>query len=246
MTAIEYSLFHRFMACSISAVFLGIASQSAQADGLAVDKIYAPYVNALEKELEYRISRAQGGLQAPNGIIIQRLGFGAAISDTLALEAYVIGRGDDDASSFSGYELEARWQLTEQGEYPVDWGVIIEYENSSDSDVEELATKLIALREWGSYIFTGNAGLIYENSEATGAEFETSLSVQARYRYKPFLEPALEFYAAEGYRGIGPALVGMTRLSTTDSIRWELGSVIGLNESSADYTLRLMLEYEFY
>jgi len=246
MTHVESSRICKLITCSLSAGLLLSASLPVLADGLAVDKIYPPYVNALEKELEYRVSRAQGGLQAPNGVIIQRLGFGAAISDTLALEAYVIGRGDDDASSFSGYELEARWQLTEQGEYPVDWGVIVEYENSRDSDVEELATKLIALREWGSYIFTGNAGLIYEDSEATGAEFETSFSVQARYRYKAFLEPALEFYAAEDYRGIGPALVGMTRLSTTDSIRWELGSVIGLNESSADYTLRLMLEYEFY
>ena len=216
------------------------------ADGLAVDKIYAPYVNVLEKELEYRVSRAQGGVQAPNGIVIQRLGFGAAVSDTLALEAYVIGRGDDDAASFSGYELEARWQLTEQGEYAIDWGVLLEYENSRDSDVEELATKIIALREWHSYIFTANAGLLYEDSEVNGDEFETSFSAQARYRYKPYLEPALEFYAAEDYRGIGPALVGMTRLSSTKSIRWELGSVLGLNESSADYTLRLKLEYEFY
>ena len=225
---------------------LSLLSSSVLADGLAVDKIYAPYVNRLEKELEYRVSRAEGGVQAPDGVLIQRLGFGTAVSDTLALEAYIIGRGDDDASSFSGYELEARWQLTEQGEYPVDWGVILEYENSRDSDVEELATKLIALREWSSYIFTANAGLIYEDSQVTGDEFETSFSLQARYRYEAYLEPALEFYAAEDYRGIGPALVGLVRLNTTNSLRWELGSVIGLNESSADYTVRLKLEYEFY
>tara|TARA_R110001583_G_scaffold5249_7_gene28660 strand:- start:941 stop:1672 length:732 start_codon:yes stop_codon:yes gene_type:complete len=216
------------------------------ADGLAVDKIYAPYVNLLEKEVEYRISRAEGGVQAPDGVLIQRLGFGAAVSDTLALEAYIIGRGDDDAASFSGYELEARWQLTEQGEYPVDWGVLLEYENSRDSDVEEVAVKLLALREWRSCIFTANGGLIYEDSQVTGDEFETSFSVQARYRYRAYLEPALEFYAAEDYRGIGPVLAGMTRLSTTDSVRWEIGSIVGLNESSADYTVRFKLEYEFY
>jgi hypothetical protein len=227
-------------------LLLSIFSASLQADGLAVDKIYAPYVNLLEKEVEYRVSRAEGGLQAPDGVLIQRLGFGAAVSDTLALEAYIIGRGDDDAASFSGYELEARWQRTEQGEYPLDWGVLLEYENSRDSDVEEVAVKLLALREWRSYIFTANGGLIYEDSEVTGDEFESSFSLQARYRYQAYLEPALEFYAAEDYRGIGPVLLGMARLSTTDSIRWELGGIFGLNESSADYTLRLLLEYEFY
>lgn len=235
-----------FAVSALRFLTLSLLSSVGLADGLAVDKIYAPYVNLLEKELEYRVSRAQGGIQAPNGVVIQRLGFGAAVSDTLALEAYFIGRGDDDAASFSGYELEARWQLTEQGEYSVDWGVLLEYEKSRDSDVEELVTKLIALRDQGSYILTANAGLIYEDSEVTGAEFETSFSAQARYRFKPYLEPALEFYAAEDYRGVGPALLGMMRLSTTDSLRWELGSLIGLNESSADVTLRLKLEYEFY
>jgi hypothetical protein len=216
------------------------------ADGLAVDKIYAPYVHRFEKELEYRVSRAQGGLQAPNGVVVQRFGFASALSDNFALEGYLVGRGDDDASSLSGYELEARWQLSEQGEYHLDWGAALEYERSRDDDVEEFAAKLIALREWNRYVFTANGSLIYENSEITGKEYETSFSLQARYRYRQSVEPALELYLAQDYRGIGPALVGYFRLAVKNSLRWELGSVMGLDETSADFTLRFMLEYEFY
>lgn len=218
----------------------------AQADGLSVDKIYAPYVNSLEKELEYRLSKAEGGLQAPDGFIIQRFGFGAALNDRIALEAYFSAQGQDDADRLSGYELEARWQITEQGEYAVDWGAIVEYEHSRDSNVEEFAGKIVALKEWGAYVATANASLIYESSQSTGDEFETALSLQARYRYRPMLEPALAFYAAEDYRGIGPVLVGAIRLQAANSLRWEMGTVFGLDEDSADYTFRLMLEYEFY
>jgi hypothetical protein len=216
------------------------------ADGLAVDRIYEPYVNLLEKELEYRLSQAEGGLQAPDGFIIQRLGFGGALNDNLALEVYLTAQGQDDAHRLSGYELEARWQITEQGEYAADWGALVEYEHSRDSDVEELAGTLIALKEWGSIVGTMNASIIYESSESTGDEFETALALQARYRYRPMLEPALEFYAAEDYRGIGPVLVGSMRLKDANSLRWEVGTVFGLDKSSASYTFRLILEYEFY
>ncbi|WP_339676921.1 hypothetical protein [uncultured Zhongshania sp.] len=227
------------------AAVVGLASFS-RADGLPVDKIYAPYVNSLEKEFEYRLSQAEGGLQAPDGFIIQRFGFGAAISDSIALEAYLIAQGQDDADRLSAYEFEARWQITEQGEFTLDWGAIVEYEHSRDGNVEELAGKIIVLKEWGGFVGTANASIIYESSETTGDEFETALSLQARFRYRPMLEPALEFYAAEDYRGIGPVLVGAARLSGANSLRWEVGTVFGLDEDSADYSFRLMLEYEFY
>jgi hypothetical protein len=223
----------------------GITSH-AYADGLSVDKIYDPYVNELEKELEYRLSKAEGGLQAPDGFIIHRLGFGTALNDSFAVEAYINAQGTDDADRLSAYELELRWQLTEQGEYDVDWGAIFEFEHSRDYNVEELVAKLVALKEWGNYVTTANASLIYESSEKTGDEFETALSIQARYRYRSILEPAVEFYASEDYRGIGPVLVGSMRLAGANSLRWETGTIFGVDSDSADYTFRLMLEYEFY
>ena len=217
-----------------------------KADCLAVDRIYAPYVNSLEKELEYRISSAEGGSGASSDYIIQRLGFGAAVNDSIALEAYLSAEGEGDAKRLSGYELELRWQLSEQGEYAVDWGAVFEYERSRDSKLEEIAGKLVALKEWGAMVTTANASLIYESSDVTGEEFETALSLQARYRYRPMLEPALEFYAAEDYRGMGPVLVGAIRLAAANSLRWEVGTIFGLDDQSADYVFRLMLEYEFY
>ncbi|CAA0117916.1 hypothetical protein [Zhongshania aliphaticivorans] len=227
------------------AIYISLVSL-VKADGLAVDRIYAPYVNSLEKELEYRISSAEVGSGASNDYIVQRFGFGAAVNDSIALEAYVSAEGEGDANRLSGYELELRWQLSEQGEYAVDWGAVFEYEHSRDSKIEELAGKLVVLKEWGAMVTTANASLIYESSESTGEEFETALSLQARYRYRPMLEPALEFYAAEDYRGMGPVLVGAIRLAAANSLRWEVGTVFGLDEDSADYTFRLMLEYEFY
>ncbi len=220
-------------------------SQGSLADGLAVDRVYEPYVNPLEKELEYRLVQVNESESGREKDAIQRLGFSAAVTERLALEAYVIA-DDYGESTIDAYELEARYQLTEQGEYAVDWGLLFEYERERSGGGNELAGSVLMASQWKKIQTTANVSLIYEKAKDGMREFDTNLSVQAKYMFRRYLEPALEFYAGENYRGIGPVLIGTLRLAGANSLRWELGGIIGLDNDSEDEALRFLLEYEFY
>jgi hypothetical protein len=209
------------------------------ADGSAVDKVYAPYVQPLEKELEWRLTDA-------DGVQKQRLGYGQSVTDKLFVEAYLIGEDTaDNELRLEAYELEALWQLTEQGEYPFDWGVIAEFEWQRDNGDWEAATALITSRTWGRWVATSNLWVKYEWQADGDKEFETALALQGRYRLVSWFEPALEFYAGENTRAFGPVAMGDLRLQPGKKLHWELGVLTGLNSQTADVTWRALLELEF-
>lgn len=216
-----------------------LCSGAALADGTVVDTVYDPYVNALENEVEYRLVRTQGGRN------LHRLGVAASLTDRLAVEVYGLSE-DSRMGRLDGGELEFKYQLTEQGEYFADVGVLAEYEYEEANQNNEGSLTLLAASAWGAHVSTANLSLGYENRGDFADEWETSLSLQTRYRLRQWLEPGVEFYAGEDYRGIGPVMVGSARLGTAKSLRWEIGAIAGLTDDSADYTLRLSLEYEFY
>ena len=56
-----------------------------------------------------------------DGKQVQRLGIGKSLTDRLFIEGYLIGE-DNQNNDFrlQAFEVEALWQLTEQGEYDID------------------------------------------------------------------------------------------------------------------------------
>ena len=223
----------------LSLPILLMTSVSALADGSAVDKVYQPYVQPMERELEWRLTDADGEQT-------QRLGYGQSVNDRLFIEGYLIGEDEgNNELRLEAYELEALWQLTEQGEYNYDWGLITEFEWQRDSDDWEVATGLITSREWGRWVATSNLWLKYEWQEDGNKEFETALALQGRYRLASWFEPAVEFYAGEDTRALGPVALGDIRLQPGQKLHWELGALTGLNSKTADITWRAALELEF-
>ncbi len=221
-------------------------SQGAYADGSVIDKIYHPYVDTLENELEFRsvFQDEQSGLSNPREI--HRLALGRSIGESLFGEVYLIG-SKSRAGSFDleAYEFELKWQLTEQGEYSADWGMVFEFEREIDSDVSEVAAGLIAEKEFGRFSGAANLFLIREWGNDIENEYETSFSLQARYRYSRSFEPAIEFYTGQDTTGIGPAAMGNLALGTRKSLNWEAGLIFGSDDTSPDQTFRFLLEYEF-
>ncbi len=142
-------------------------------------------------------------------------------------------------------EVELLWQMSEQGEYAVDYGLLFELEKERDVGTWEYSTTLLLEKEIGRYSATANLGLIYEWGDEIDNEWETALALQGRYRYSPRFEPALEFYMAEDTLGLGPVLTGVERLGLMKALRWEAGIILGMDKDTADYTLRGVLEYEF-
>ena len=118
------------------ATFGGVAASLipvlAIADGLVVDRIYDPYVQPMETEFEWRsIIQSDDELGDPQK---HSFGVGRGLSDRWATELYVIGtKTNGDSISVDAFELEAKWQLTEQGEFAVDWGSLVISRRSSAS-----------------------------------------------------------------------------------------------------------------
>jgi hypothetical protein len=223
---------------SYLAVLLTALPLASYADGVAVDKVYHPYVQALEREVEWRMISADGEQK-------HRIGYGESISGRLFAEAYLIGeQNDSNDLKAEAIEFELKWQLSEQGEYDVDWGLITELEYEYNEDAWEVATGLILEKQWGRWVGTANGWLIYEHSDLS-SEFETALALQSRYRYSRYLEPAIEFYAGQNTRSLGPVLMGDWRFGTGKNLHWEAGVVFGLDHNSPDNTWRFLTEYEF-
>ena len=208
------------------------------ADNLAIDKVYHPYVQAMEKEVEWR-------LVAADGDHLQRLGIGRALTDRIFVEGYLIAAEEGDTFRLQGYELETRLQLTEQGEYAIDWGLLLELEKAHEEDEYELATAFLMEKQWGRWVGAANLWLEYEWGDAVKDEFETATALQARYRLSPEFEPAVEFYGGENPRALGPVAMGDIRFAAGKKLHWETGVLLGLSKKTPDATLRVLAEYEF-
>lgn len=230
-----------------SVLVVALASATCvQADGVVIDKIYHPYVDALESELEYRalVQDEQHGISTQAQI--HQLSFGRALGSRMFAEVYAIGEKPRAGGfNFGAWEAELKWQLTEQGEYAVDWGLLVEYENERRVDIEEFSVTLLAEKEWGNWSGAANFHVINEWGDDIDPEVETVLALQTRYRYSRLFEPGLEFYAGQNTRGIGPVLQGTFTTGIRKAVHWETGVIFGMDNDSADQTWRFLLEYEF-
>lgn len=225
-------------------IALTLMSNTLLADGIKIDKIYNPYVNQLENELEYRLLA-----QKDSDKIEQRrhkIGYGRSLTDRFFAEIYAIGI-DSNIQSFDleAVEAEFKWQLTEQGEFPADWGLMFELEREFGESIWEYSTTLISVYEYQRWVATGNLTLTYEWGSDINNEWESQFSGQIRYRQKSLFEPAIELYVAQNTLAAGPVITGHTRLSAGKRIAWELGLILGLNDKSDDQSWKMNIEYEF-
>lgn len=234
-------------------LFISIISASAlqisipvYADGNSVDKVYHPYVLPMETEIELRSISQHDDDAALDDQQVHRLGIGASFIEYWFTEIYLIG---DNASTenfeINAVEIEAKVQLTEQGEYSADWGLLFELERNYKSDTLEFAAGLLIEKEWGRWNGALNAFLEYEQRPSLRNEIETILAMQLRYRYSRLFEPALELYNNQDTLAIGPVIMGNIRLGIAKKFHWEFGVILGLDNRTPDQTVRALLEYEF-
>jgi hypothetical protein len=198
------------------------------ADGSTIDKVYHPYVQPEEREIEFRAIIENNGDRPSGDERVYRLGYGQSFNDYC-----------------EAYELEALWQITEQGEFFADWGMLFELEKERSEDVLEFSAALLVETEWRRWTGTANLYGIYEFGDDIDNEFETALALQTRYRYSRELEPAVELYMGQDTRGLGPVMMGSWPLGGRRQLRWEGGLIFGLDSDTPDQTFRVLLEYEF-
>jgi len=231
---------------AVTIAFGMLALHGAWADGVVIDKIYHPYVQPLEQEFEWRATMQDHQPGVADDLAVYRFAYARSLGEKWFGEVYLVGQRSD-ASSFDvdAYEVEALRQLTEQGEYWADWGVVFELEKERGLDAWEFAAGVLAEKEWGRWSGAANLFAIQEWGSDVRDELETRLGLQARYRYSPAFEPAIELYSGEDTRGIGPVAMGLVRFGGKRQLRWEAGAIFGVDNQSPDTTLRFLLEFEF-
>ena len=216
------------------------------ADGLVIDKVYHPYVDALERELEYRVVLPDEEDEFATPSQLHRLSLGTALGSKVFTELNLIGEKERGGGfAIEAWELETKWQLTEQGEYAADFGLLFEYEMQRHGRGQEVKLGLLTEKEWGPWSGAANLHLINEWGGPNGSEFETAFSVQIRRRGLPLFEPGIELYAGQGTRAAGPVIQGTVITGVRRSLHWEAGVIFGLDEASAPNTWRFLFEYEF-
>lgn len=225
---------------------LVLCSGQSLADGIVIDKVYHPYVQPLEQELEWRMIYQDEQPSAEDNLWVYQLAYGRSLNDRWFVEAYLVGeKSDEESFGIEAYELEAKWQLTEQGEFWADFGLLFELEKEANEDVWEFGTALLLEKEWGKWSAAANFWVLNEWGSDINDELETSLNLQARYRYSQAFEPAIEFYSGQDARGLGPAFMGQVKMGNRQRLRWEAGVIFGLDSTSPNRTLRFLLEFEF-
>lgn len=235
----------KFARRSIAAVTL-CAVSGAQADGLVIDKIYHPYVDALEQEFEYRLVVPDEEDEFPTPAQLHRISLGTSLGAKVFTELNLIGEKERGAGfTMEAWELETKWQLTEQGEYVADFGLLFEYESMRHGGGREVKLGFLTEKEWGNWSGAANLHLINEWGGVRGSEFETAFAAQLRRRGSPLFEPGVELYAGQGTRAAGPVVQGTAITGTRRSLHWEAGVIFALDEGSSPSTWRFLLEYEF-
>jgi len=214
---------------------------SASAD---IGRVYHPYIEQNEREIEYGQMVYDLGEEQR---YLNQLGFGYAWSERFFTDVYVLSETvNHDGHEEKGYELEAKWQLTEQGEYWADWGFMLEAGTMRDENEHELAAGLLFEKELENRVIVAlNTFVEYEFGNDVDNELETALRSQLRHRFSPAIEPALEIYLDDKDYAAGPALMGMQRLGAGKRLKWECGWMLGLDQETPNNTLRALVEFEF-
>ncbi len=214
------------------------------ADGSAIGQIYAPYVQPLERELEllWLDENRKGGVIPSNSL--SKLGFGTSLFAGVYTEISMASI-EIDGEQTQQVELEGIWQVTEQGEYSSDWGMLLEAETNLDSDISEFSVGVLNQKDWGKISLLTNVVASYEWGEDIVSEFETRLGMQARYRLRPTFEPMIEFFQGQDTTALGVGAGGLIKLSPGRQLRWGVSALKGLNPELED-AIKLELEYEFF
>lgn len=226
----------------------------------ASHRIYSPYVEKGEFEFEVRshyTNDVDATLDNEQKHIFE-LGYG--VTDHWATA--ILGEFKRSAAGTDTRHEASAWeniiQMSEQGEYWLDYGLYLEYEKAaSDSDADKVETKLLLEKPVGMLTHTANVILGREvgANRSGGTEFE--LAWRTRYRFMPILEPGIEVYWEAGELGnlapanqqtlnLGPVLSGIYKTGHASKLAYEIGYLRGVTSATPRDTLKLVLEYELH
>jgi high-affinity iron transporter len=246
-------------AALVAAAFVTLAAATTR-DAQAGFKVYTPYVEQGELEIEYRPSVTVDNDPAKDNEQKHLLGVGYGVNAWWFTELYAEWEreaGPGEEIKFEAFEWENRFQITNPGEYWADFGLLVEYERTDDNkapDKVELA--LLFAKELGQFDAAYN--LVFEKEVGGGAgnDVELAQAFQLKYRLDKAFEPGIEVFNEFGAIGdmpdfdgqkhyIGPIATGVIPLNDTGlKLKYNAGYLFGVSDAAEDGVVKAIVELE--
>ncbi len=236
-------------------MLLGLAAfvlptQSAQAG----KKVYTPYVEMGELELESRTEYNVDDDSDVDGAWEQSIGLGYGVNEFWFTEVYGEWEKEGDSGAdveFTNIEWENRFQLTQPGEYFLDFGVLTELKFNMQDGANKAELKGLVAKDTGDFSHAANIIVEREFGEDSSDDTEAGFAWSTKYRYMPEFEPGIEMYNDFGEindssdfddekHRLGPVAYGKI-----GQFGYDVGYLFGLSDAAPDGTLKVNLEYEF-
>jgi high-affinity iron transporter len=232
---------------------LALAGHAGEAHAAHV--VYSPIVETGEKAIELRGDYDVDDDDALDGGQAHKLDLEwAPYSRWLTEAVFEVEREPGEDLELTELAWENVLQLTDQGRYWADFGLLAEYAHSLEDDgADAVELGLLGQKDFGRS--QARLNLLFERDLDSGAEVGMEYRWQYRYRLSERAEPGLEMYGGLGEWGhsgslddheqqIGPALFGKFH-AADGALRYEAGVLFGLTNVAPDATVRFLLEYEF-
>ncbi len=247
----------KFLNFSILAVLAASTSAS-----YAAEKLYSPYVEKGELELEYFGSRSNDGDPAKDNGQQHQFSVGYGVNDWWHAEVYTkYAREPQGETKLDKYEFENIFQLTEPGEYWVDVGAALDYEYTPQrGHPDTVETRLLLAKDLGLTSHVLNIILEKDVGAGPKAGLEAGGIWSSRYRLSPYFQPGFEinstlgeirhtgsFDAQDHYAG--PMAYGKIPLNlpgTADGIKYRIGYLFGVSRAASNGEAVAQLEYEIH
>jgi len=221
-------------------------------------KVYSPYVEQGEWELEFRGHRsvdANAGKDDGRSFLYE-IGYSPTARWHTAV--FLEAEGEPgEPNTLTEFAWENIVQLTEPGQYWLDVGAYVEYAKGLNHGGDHaLEWKVLLEKDFGKFVVVANP--IFEqgfsDSDDSGVGFEYAWGTY--YRLNPAFEPGFEAYGGIGELTaanelnaqehlIGPAARGTVLLGGGTKLKYNLGYLLGLTDATPDGAFKFELEYEF-
>lgn len=242
---------------TIKAMSLAIAAMTCQ-HALAgpADYVYTPHVEYGEKEIDYKFGIASK--KGEEGQRAESIGFGYGATQRWFTEVYLkYTKTGAEGWKYDAIEWENKFQLTEPGEYPVDIGLLVEFERPQDRR-EGYEVKFGALFQKDIDKFQLNGNVLFERKyhAVESGPMAMGYQWQAKYRYSPAFQFGLQGFGdlgpwdhwdrseAQSHRA-GPAVFGKIPLGNRQALKYNAAWLLRASDAAPNHTFRMQVEYEF-
>lgn len=227
----------------------------------AIDKIYSPYVDAGEWELEYFGHRSNDSDRSKDNAQTHEFSVEHGVNDWWQTELYGIWSKDAGENvDFEAVEWENIFQFTEKGEYWLDTGATLAYEwTPESSEPDTIEARFLVAKDIGETSHVFNLLLEKEVGSGPKESLEAGLFWSSRYNLNPYFQPGFEiqselgkvsdageFDTQEHY--IGPVAYGTIPFemegNKIEGLQYRAGYLFGFSNGASTGQAVLQLEYE--